>query len=44
MSGIEVIMGLATVISTVSSAINVGDKTHKIYKWYRKKKNRKRNG
>ena len=38
MSGIEVVMGLATVISTVSSAINVGDKTHKMYKWYRKKK------
>ena len=38
MSGIEVVMGIATVISTVSSAINVGDKTHKIYKWYRKKK------
>tara|TARA_Y100000590_G_C15258350_1_gene840193 strand:+ start:429 stop:617 length:189 start_codon:yes stop_codon:yes gene_type:complete len=38
MSGIEVVIGLATVISTVSSAINVGDKSHKIYKWYRKKK------
>ena len=38
MSGIEVIMGLATVISTVSSAVNVGDKSHKLYKWYRKKK------
>lgn len=38
MSGIEVVMGVATVISTVSSAINVGDKTHKMYKWYQKKK------
>ena len=38
MSGIEVVMGLATVISAVSSAVNVGDKSHKIYKWYRKKK------
>ncbi len=38
MSGIEVIMGLATVISTVSSAVNVGDKSHKLYKWYRKNK------
>uniref|UniRef100_A0A6C0C3M5 Uncharacterized protein n=1 Tax=viral metagenome TaxID=1070528 RepID=A0A6C0C3M5_9ZZZZ len=38
MSGIEVVMGLATVISAVSSAVNVGDKSHKIYKWYRRKK------
>ena len=38
MSGIEVVMGLATVISAVSSAVNVGDKSHKIYKWYRNKK------
>ena len=37
MSGIEVIIGLASVISTVSSAVNVGDKSHKIYKWYKKK-------
>ena len=38
MSGIEVVMGIATVISTVSSAINVSDKSRKLYKWYRKKK------
>jgi len=41
MSGIEVVMGLATVISAVSSAVNVGDKSHKIYKWYKKKQQKK---